>query len=571
MRNKFRFSINYKISLGFLFVVIWLAVSVFMVTARISELQKNIDFVVEHDMEVHNLSNLIEKNVIDMETGQRGFIITGDQSYLEPYNNGKKKWIEYYDQLFQLVSDNPKQQEKLVGIKTRIENWIKVAGEPTIALKNAGDMNGIIRFFKEDPGKKEMDSIRQEFNTFRTTEKQLTEQRVLSLRANNSTLKTELYVMLGAVTIISVLLAVIISRGITKVVKAVTRTVDDIASSGGDLTRRIEVKSNDEIKDLGNATNVMLANLQNMIAEIKNSSLQLGEASSQLKQRAEESNRAAHEVAQSIQKVAVGAEKQVSHTEEISAVIEETIVGLDQVAGTTTEVADMANKTKDLASTGESNIKQSIGEIRLMADSFQSIRESVTELSRKSEEIVSIVEYISEVSNQTNLLALNAAIEAARAGEQGRGFAVVAAEIRKLADQTAKATENISSTLIAMTDGIHGIVDLVEVSSGRVDQGVASLNEAGDSFQYIVEQVNILTGRIIEVAATIEQMSAGAQSVGNATQEITRITEESASFTQEVAAMTEQQSASMDEISETAARLSDLSASLEAVVGKFKI
>jgi methyl-accepting chemotaxis protein len=489
---------------------------------------------------------------------------------LAPYKTGNTAWQTNIDQLTKLVSDNPAQVAKLNDIKTNITNWVQNAGEYSIQLKSKGDTKGLTQFFKDDPGKKDMDALRSKFEEFISTEKGLTEKRVASIKQQNKDLKSILAGLVAGIAIVCCALALILSFGITRSVKKVTHAIQEIASSGGDLTRRIEVKNNDEIKDLAGATNLMLSNLQRMMHEIKDSTIELSQAASILTQGASESSRASNEISGSILKVASGSQKQVAQTQEISAVMEESISGLEQVAGTTTDVADYARSAKELASNGESKIQYSMSKVQSMAGAFQTIQDSVEKLAHQSTNILSIVGYISEISNQTNLLALNAAIEAARAGEHGRGFSVVASEIRKLADQTAKSTKDVNEVLGTMTGSIGGIVELVKESSEGVNQGVASLSEAKDTFQTIVDQVGALSAQIIEVAAAVEEISAGSQSIGQAVQGIAQVTEETAALTEEVSSVTEEQSATMDEIAQTATRLNEMSSMLKDLVGKFK-
>lgn len=566
-----RFNIGAKIGIGYLIVILALAAAIFVVRGQIDKLEDEMNFIAGHDMEVHDRANHIEKNVIDMETGQRGFIITGDNDYLTPYETGKTSWLENYDALYQLVSDNPAQQQKLEEIKGKIESWVQQAGDPTITLKQDGNTEALRQFFAADPGKSDMDAFRQLIGTFVDTEKGLTNERVEALHASNQSLKIILFSLLGGVVLIAVLLAWFVSSRIVRSVNAVTTTIHDIASSGGDLTKRIEVRTNDEVKDLGEATNQLLASLQDMIRDLKDNTVRLTDASTSLQLGTQENTRAVKEVTTSIQRVAEGSERQVTQTEDITAVMQETIAGLGQVAEAASEVAGLAQETRGMAADGEHRIKQSVSEVQSVADAFLTIRGSVSELAERSNEVLSITGYISETSSQTNLLALNAAIEAARAGEHGLGFSVVASEIRKLADQSSRSTGEISRIITAMTSGIRDIVELVEASSGSVEHGVSSLDEAGKAFESIVDRIGSLSAQVAEVAANVEQMSEGSKSVGESVSEITRVTEEMAALTQEVSAMSQEQTASMSEMEETSVRLKGMADSLSEIVEKFKI
>jgi methyl-accepting chemotaxis protein len=359
-------------------------------------------------------------------------------------------------------------------------------------------------------------------------------------------------------------------RNLTESIGGVTATLRNIASSGGDLTRRIHIRSTDEMGDLAGAANQMLDGLQKMMKELRDNTAELAASAIQLKQGADENARVSSEVSKAVEKVAAGSETQVAQTQEISATMQETLDGLTQVAVTTTGVSDAAQSTVSRAEEGSELLRSTSGEIAQVDKAFRSLQEVVRGLNQKSEQVREVIGYISEVANQTNLLALNAAIEAARAGEHGRGFAVVAGEIRKLADQTQQSAVQIGDTIGTMSRDIGQVATMFEQSAGQVYSAVSGMHNAEETFRDIVGKVGQLSSNIVDVAASVEQMSAGSTSVVQSIQDISRITEETASFTEQVSAMTEQQLSATEEMARTAEKLSTMATRLKGLVGNFK-
>ncbi|MBB6021783.1 two-component system chemotaxis sensor kinase CheA [Paenibacillus sp. JGP012] len=256
-----RFTIRSKIVLGYLVVVLLFGVVLLVLSAQINVLQKENDFISHHDLDVHNLTNAIEKNVLDMETGQRGFMLTGNETYLEPYTQGLSEWDSNYNQLIALISDNPAQQQSLQNIKSQINRWIEIAGEPSVQLKKEGDQDKVIAFFESDPGKIEIDLLRSQLAAFRNTETMLTEARVTDLANRSSTLLTIMYTLWGLIAAMSIAAAFIVSGNIVKTLLEVKQTISDI-SKGGNLKQRIRVRTRDEVADLGYETNKLLDEVQ---------------------------------------------------------------------------------------------------------------------------------------------------------------------------------------------------------------------------------------------------------------------------------------------------------------------
>ncbi|MCQ4086625.1 CHASE3 domain-containing protein [Saccharibacillus sp. JS10] len=261
MPKKTRFNIGAKILAGYLFILICLGLSLLAVSSQVRSLQEANAFISEHDIAVHDELSVLQKNVLDMETGQRGYLLTGDRDYLQPYTTGRSEWETTYSRLYELVGDNAAQQQTLSLIRANIESWITEMGDRTIALKSEGREADMLAFYTGDAGKREMDQLRVQFDSFRDTEQRLTDARVAELKADSDRM---IYAMIGLwalVGIVSIIAALAIARNISKTISHVTSVIRSI-TLGGDLRERIHVRSNDEVGDLGESTNLLLTKVQ---------------------------------------------------------------------------------------------------------------------------------------------------------------------------------------------------------------------------------------------------------------------------------------------------------------------
>ncbi|KZE64134.1 hybrid sensor histidine kinase/response regulator [Fictibacillus phosphorivorans] len=255
--NNFRFGIRQKIITGYIVIIICLMAAIFAVTHQLNSMKSERNFIIQHDIAVRDLTSQIEKDLLKMETNKRGYLITGDESYLQLYNEARSQWTNDFSELNDLLSDNSNQQKEIAAINENIKEWIAVAGNPPIKMKQQNDTEGISEFFKQDPGKEKTEEVLQQFDSFRNKEKALTEQRADSLNNQNRYLEFGLYGLLAFVIITSIVLAWVISGSIIKTISEVVATIRAM-TTGGNLSSRIRVKSNDEIRDLGDATNELL-------------------------------------------------------------------------------------------------------------------------------------------------------------------------------------------------------------------------------------------------------------------------------------------------------------------------
>lgn len=148
MLNKLKLGIRSKITLGYIVIILCLLAAVVILNNQITSLQKERNFIIKYDSNVQTLTNEIEKYVLDMESSQRGFIITGEPSYLEPYDNAAENWKLDFNNLYQQMKEKPSQQEKLKEIEETIEHWINTSGKPTIQLKKDNNIEALNEFLK---------------------------------------------------------------------------------------------------------------------------------------------------------------------------------------------------------------------------------------------------------------------------------------------------------------------------------------------------------------------------------------------------------------------------------------
>lgn len=256
------YNIQAKIMTGYLCIILCLGASLLIVNDRMTGLQNEVEFISKHDIELHDLINQVQKNILDMETGMRGYVITGDDQYLEPYEAGSRSWPDNYNKLHTLLADNPEQQRNLEQIKPLIASWISNTGEYVITLKKENNEAAVNRHFEQNTGKKIMDQLRTQFDSFLADEKKLTSDRIANLTQSNTNVKIVLYTIVGIVSLLTLAVALILSRSIVRTIKQVVRTIRSIADSEVDLTARIELNTRDEIRDLAEATNRLLGSLE---------------------------------------------------------------------------------------------------------------------------------------------------------------------------------------------------------------------------------------------------------------------------------------------------------------------
>ncbi|GGD93269.1 methyl-accepting chemotaxis protein [Paenibacillus nasutitermitis] len=339
----------------------------------------------------------------------------------------------------------------------------------------------------------------------------------------------------------------------------------------GDFTQHLEVKSNDELGRMAGNFNVMAEKLRGMLGLVADTAMAVGAASQQLTASAGESSKAAENIAESIQGVAEGAVSQRQQAGETAVAVTEMAKGVQRIAESSVSVSSSVSDVTVQTEQGNLRIREAVSQMGQVQDAVKETGEAIDRLNQRSEEIGSMIGMITNISTQTNLLALNASIEAARVGEQGRGFAVVAMEVRKLAEQTKEAAEQVTHLVGDFRSDTEKAARSMAAGYAQVNSGVLSVRESGQVFHAIMAEMGSVNDQIQDVSASAEQMTASSQQIAASVDQLADIASEASGNSHQVAAASEEQLASMEEIAASAESLSKMVEDLMDRLSHFKI
>ncbi|MEZ8120431.1 methyl-accepting chemotaxis protein [Vibrio splendidus] len=358
--------------------------------------------------------------------------------------------------------------------------------------------------------------------------------------ANHSTLLTQLITTAVIITLIVIVLVSWLVSFLFRDLNRVSAALEEIASGEGDLTQRLEPKSDDEIGKLAENFNRFVGNMHTMVIKLSEVSAALGNQARQTASQAEERSARIQMQQDEINMVATAVNEMAAATQEI--------------AGNADHTAQNSSEAVGACEHGTGQVTQTQSSIQNLAQEVQIATNVILELEEHGNSINAILSNIQGIAEQTNLLALNAAIEAARAGEQGRGFAVVADEVRVLSQRTHGSTQEIQQTIELLQGTTGKAVSIMNDSRSLAETSVDDANSAAAS----LTQIHAAVERISDMAT---QIASAAEEQASVTSEITRNTEGIRDVSNELA----------DEAHQAAEQAAQLSHELESEISRFKL
>ena len=523
-----------------------------------------------YDVEIKSVE-LLGNAESKMRTIQvRSMQVIADPTRLTELSKAQQKDISEMEAILQEYATLAKMDGSADGLDEMLGYWDSFKKSmPAVmtAAQQGGTQAGIDEYNRK--GKDDTVKLRDSLNSMTNITK---EKAKAANEAAAESGRSSMMVML-ITTIVCVLLLLAFSYKLINSIRDALNImvhVCDKLSSGNFIVRTEPSQRKDELGDVHRALYDMTLKIGDLLKEVSKTTEQMAAASQQLNSSSMESANAATSVAQSVAdaaSVVVQQQTAVTNGTDSVASISQSVKSISQE---TEEISQEADQAAKKAEAGNLVVEKSVNQIHSVEEKVRTTARLVDELGARSQEIGAIVDTISDLAGQTNLLALNAAIEAARAGEQGRGFAVVAEEVRKLAEQSATAAQQIADLIGRIQDDTSKAVASMDSDRQAVVQGAESV----EGLRQVFEEIN---GLVIDVAGKIESMSDSIQHVADQSSEITNHMEQIdtgaakvADNMQSISAATEEQSASAQEIASASDSLARQAQDVQENLQKFK-
>ncbi|HEX8822054.1 MAG TPA: methyl-accepting chemotaxis protein [Archangium sp.] len=522
-------SIGKKIAMGFglsLLVLLSVALAAFQSSQKLVETTEGMVETRERAKVIREVRALL----IDAESGQRGFVLTGEERYLQPYEAALQALRSNLDAMHRALDTEPAQRARLARLEPRVRSRLDELAT-VIGIRREKGLDAAVARIEQNRGHQLTEQIRQEIGEMLEAEDEHWRERQDEARASTRLTR----VVLGLGTLLGFL---IVGLGSILVTRSITGPLDKLVAGTeqigrGNFEQRIDVHNQDETGELARAFNTMAERRQQAEAQLAKQSTEREHTLRTVAEFVYQLSGATAEILASTTEQVAGAQQQGSAVAETVSTVEELAQMSEEAAGRARGVSESARHSEEVGRSGRRAVEEAISSMTAVREQVESIASRILALAEQAQAIGDIITTVNDISEQTHMLALNASIEASRAGEHGRGFAVVAAEVKALADQSKKATAQVRQILGQIQKATQGAVMTTEEGTKSVATATKVVTQAGATIQTLGEQLTQASLTAAQISASASQQATGIGQIRQAMRDVNQATQQTLTSTRQ--------------------------------------
>ncbi|WP_051556452.1 methyl-accepting chemotaxis protein [Alkalihalobacterium bogoriense] len=377
-------------------------------------------------------------------------------------------------------------------------------------------------------------------------------------------------ITLGSMIIVSLFLILFV-RSITKPLSILRTKMKDVRNGTLDQASFSMKTTVPELVSLHKSFSAMMIQMQEMIREINDTTVQLEKTGDELMSSSENALSSSQQLISAINIVTKGAEQTATSSENSVGSFKEMKYKIESMMKKMDTVFASANTMNDSAVQGEEKVSQLIATICTFEYDFERLTETVNQVQSYSQQISKVILLIQGVAEQTKLLALNATIEAARAGDAGKGFAVVANEVRKLAEQSSSAMEEVTNSIANMETITAEASEEFEQIHSKMKKNLNVANDSKSAFDQLMEEIETVSRNLHSMNSKLKEIEIVFPQLEQSAEVLSSVSQETSASAEEMLAISEGQMQQMESTTEIGAKLAKLSTSLSLIIKKYKV
>jgi len=557
-------SLKSKIVLGFAAVLVLLVVAGTTAAISMNAGERQVEKMISQELELVTVSEQLSKNVSQRIAIVRGYVLFGDNAFLQDFRRYTETSKKLQKRLLELRTD-----EEAAKLVARNDQWREMVEGELFSSYASGNLDKALNYLSEqsEPVARELMAGFDAVASASLERIDETKTALVQDMSRNSAIMTILSV---ASVLLGIGVALYLSNSIIRPIVGIIGRIRAIA--GGDLSGEpLDSGTKDEIADLAAAMNAMVGSLRRIVSHVHESAERIAASSDELISGTTLVNGATADITEAAREVAAGAMKQTESLSDNAVAMAEMSTVTQRIAEATHTASSVAMEATDEAEQGHEAIRSAVGQMDAIRLAVGRTSDAMRQLGARIGEIHTVLTAMREIAAQTNMLALNASVEAARAGAGGRGFAVVAGEIKKLSDRSAASSKSISELVGYIHADTRAVLSEMEQGVRSIERGTELVDRAGDTFGRIVAGSSRVSADIQEIASAAQQLSAGSEQLAASLSELTSIAEQSLLHSRQVAEKTGDQLEAVAEISASSVALNAMSDTLKTAAGEFKL